>query len=175
MHDEHPRAKSERWLARQLRDAARREQPQFSESLHQRIMQAVRPTAAERFVAPRAESRSGAPRRRSYRKSAAWLTAAAVTVLAAVIAGRRLVGPDKQNGSQPLQSGITQSVAVQPTPSSKQTVDGAPSQSADVQPNEIVSLTANYTFDDLTRDAQATAHLLVDQLPFETPADEWGL
>jgi len=60
----------------------------------------------------------------------------------------------------------------------KQAVVAVQSKSVEAVPgstgaNDVASL--NYTLDDLTRDAQATAHLPLDQLPFETPADEWGL
>jgi len=163
MHDEHSHTKSELWLARQLRDAARREAPAFSESLHQRIMQAVQPTAAELSVAPPTDSRNIISRRRSSWRTTAWLTAAAAAIFAMVIAARQFAGLGSHIGSQPAP---IQAVVVVPSKSIEAVSGGTGTDDVASQ---------NYTLDDLTRDAQATAHLLVDQLPFETPADEWGL
>ena len=189
MHDKHSRSRSELWLGRQLRDAARREQPEFSESLHRRIMQAVRPTTAEPTaanasltnpacgdVAPAAEMRIDIPRHRSHWRSAAWLAAAAA-VLASVIVVQRFGRPENRGGSQPSQTqssqpqmSVVHSVAVPESPIAK---SDAPKDN--IEPDDLASATANYTFDDLSRDAQATAHMLVDQLPFETQAEDWGL
>jgi hypothetical protein len=189
MHDEHSRSRSELWLARQLQDAARREQPRFSESLHRRIMQAVRSTAADPMVmaagcaepASAGERRNGASRRQTYWRSAAWLTSAAA-ILAMVIAGRWFAGSENRSGASPSRPAVAPSVAAEPGPNVKRAVEttatDAKSDTASpegVDSNDIGSAVANYTLDDLTRDAQATAHVLVDQLPFETPAEEWGL
>jgi anti-sigma-K factor RskA len=182
MHDEHSRSRSEHWLARQLRDAARRQQPEFSESLHQRVMQAVRPPEAERICAEpalSAKARIGFPRRRAYWKSAALLTAA-VAILAMVIAGRRSAdssNPEIRGDSQPQAT-----VAVHPaSDANANSIVNAGSSTAvkslpaDVESNAVASSPGDYTLDDLSRDARATAHLLVDQLPFETPTEDWGL
>jgi len=191
MHDEHSQSRNELWFARQLQQAARLEQPRFSESLHQRIMQAVRPTVVDSAVGDSmvepiralpgstVKVRNNASRRRARLLTSAWLTSAAA-LLAMVIAARWFVGPDDRNGPRQPQSAAIQSATVQPGPNANQVVgtgNSIPikSSSADSAPDDIASAAANYTLDDLSRDAKATAHVLVDQLPFETPAEEWGL
>ncbi len=150
MNGKQSHSRSERWLARQLRDAARRDRPDFSESLHERIIQSVRPRVA-----------IAKPRR--YWPTAARLGAAAAVVVIAV-AARSLVDSAKLAGENKTPVAVATSVG-----SSSPTGNGS-----SAVPNSN-SLAANYTLDDLSRDAKATAHLLVDQLPFETPADDWGL
>lgn len=181
MHDEQSR--NERWFARQLRDAAHREQPRFSELLHQRIMHEVRATASEPAVANRvfaepAVERSKVLRRRTFWGGAAVLTAAAA-ILAMVVAARWFGGTANQNRPTPAPEAVAGPTVVPPRSMVQQPFDAVPSKATDDTPqntrsNDVVPV-SNYTLDDLSRDAQLTAHMLVDQLPFETPADEWGL
>jgi type IV secretory pathway VirB10-like protein len=187
MNDEPSRSRSELWLARQLQQAARLEEPQFSEALYNRVMDAVRPAVVE-MTAERSmrakpvlavNARNDALRRRERWLAAAWLTSAAA-LLAIVFSARWFSGPDDRDRQQQPQSAATQSALVQPGPDANQVVATGNSKpakpsSADAAPDDIASLAANYTLDDLSHDAQATAHVLVDQLPFETPTDEWGL
>ncbi|HEX3999355.1 MAG TPA: hypothetical protein VHX65_12460 [Pirellulales bacterium] len=247
MHDENSRSRSEDWMARKLREAARREQPQFSEALHQRIMQSVRPADAagdaSRFAAQRISGarmsgatvtseltqplvgpaapltkRSGDSRLRRFWSNVGRIAAATAAVLVVAVGVRSLIALVNQQNSRSLTSSITRPVAGAPpaiespatqlpaisnvpvrivaTPPKRATVepvaidqdspndiDLAPSEIAtDLTqelagdlPQHISAAAAGYTLDGLGREAKATAHLLVDQLPFEMPGEDWGL
>ena len=133
--------------------------------------------------------------------TAGWLTAAAAIVAVAIVA-RSYVGHADRGDTRAVppaisQPAVSQPVAVKPVSPVKpgaeivaaKPIDGplagnAPANDKSANHNLVesngVSNTAastavSYTLDDLSRDAKATAHLLVDQLPFEAPAEEWGL
>lgn len=235
MHHNRFESRSERWLARRLRAAALRDRPQFSESLHQRIMQAVghtqtpdqspvvaqisasepatlridsQPIVAEAAAMSRPNShgkRSG----RHGARAAAWLTAAAAAA-AILFAARSFSGSKnspsnvaknggtasqiasahqspKSSRATAIQSAATKrgehvetSIAAKPNGAvnaSSAIAVAAPKLVSGISPDASGRASADeqYTFDDLSRAAKATAQLLVDELPFRAPAEEWGL
>lgn len=143
-------SRSESWFARQLRDTARLQRPEFSESLHDRVMRAIRPPSAVRPA-----------RRRGWQ--IAWWTSVAAAIVGVALAGNWVVGSKSHDGASGSNLAVVKPVKSSPEPTGS---NASPVRAA---------LAANYTLDDLSRDARATAHILVDQLPFETPADDLGL
>ena len=170
-------------FSERLREAARRERPQFSESLHARIMQAVRssPAAGDRQASlPKRQPSSRWFLRRIYLRNAAWLAVAAAVVAAVILARSQLVpagGNDRvvQNVQHPTAvPGNVISPRVHPITLETDADDSLVDDEANELVDSISSSVAVYSLNDLSRDARTTAHLLVDELPFGS-ADEWGL
>jgi hypothetical protein len=135
----------ERQLAERLRGDADHLEQPFSESLHARIMSAT--IAAEPSVSIKRPEKTGSSRRRP----ALWWTALAAGLLIVALGAWRLEQTTWPSGGQ--RSSTEAALIVQ---------HDAGSSDA-------------YSLDDLNHGAGLALRLVVDQLPMDVPADDWGL
>jgi hypothetical protein len=136
----------ERRLGEQLKSEALAERPAFSANLHARVMAAV--SLPDNSAAASEPLR----RQRTIRRIAIKWAAIAAGLLIAALGINQLRHTD--NNSLPP-----------PAPSNHSTDLVVTSKSPP----------ANFSFDDLNHSAGVAIRLVVDQLPIDVPADDWGL
>jgi len=179
-------------LARQLRQAARDDQPAFSEALHGRIMQALRPlaeaTASESkpaTIEPAPSGRRNGGGSRRSRRAIYWLSIASGLLAMAFgawwVVGRssNVIPGDPQRVADTKQDRTDNQVVKQKPPA---TDSNAPGDDTDSLADDFDSIDASsllssvgYSWDDVNRTARATAQLVLDQSPLETSSEDWGL
>lgn len=138
----------ERRLARQLKQDAALEAPQFSHALHERVMSAVRAADGDTRESRRADRFT--PRRW-------WRYSAAAAILLAALGLWRVAAWTAGPGVNALTE--QRETVVSPVVANGATA----SRSADV------------SIEELNHGAAVALRLVVDRAPIELPADDWGL
>jgi hypothetical protein len=134
-------------LADQLKREALADRPAFSAGLHDRMMAAI--VASD--LAPAAEPLPAVtPKRSLWRGSIPWAVVAAA-ILIAIFAIEQF----RRSGGDPGNM--------------------VPHDRATDQVAQVIPHVGELTMDDLDRTAGVALRFVVDQLPIDVPADDWGL